>query len=458
MRVFQQKGCKTWSVRFSINGRQYQKALGTKNKEAAYQKAREFVKEKRDEADGILTPKILRDAAQTPLIELLETWVSVGLSPDVKDKHRYYSKSRPAKIIQDCEWKYLRDVTAQDFEAWRTHQLMSEAYKHKTLNDYLSSLRSFFKWLEERGMLAKNPLTPVKLLRKQEADSLRAITPDELLELVTVAAPYRACLYKVAGFVGLRRRELKTLKWNRVYLDPTKPRIELDPSLSKNGKGGTLPLLPDARGALAELRAMAPDGVELVFYKGITQNQTLRKDMKKAGIPAFNERGMPMELRSFRRGLASMLSSCGVVPRVAMQLMRHGSMHLTYQVYTDENLLPMMEELKKVPILKSSLKSSPLAGKTCPNVSKDGKTNKSKSSQKLAANPVTKANVVVLSSGVQRCPDDKMADREGFEPSIPSLVYSLSRGALSTTQPPVLDGSLWTTGVVGTYSDEFVKW
>jgi|MEHZ01.3.fsa_nt_MEHZ010952539.1_1 hypothetical protein len=30
-----------------------------------------------------------------------------------------------------------------------------------------------------------------------------------------------------------------------------------------------------------------------------------------------------------------------------------------------------------------------------------------------------------------------MADPEGFEPSIPSPVYSLSRGALSTTQPQV---------------------
>ncbi len=42
-----------------------------------------------------------------------------------------------------------------------------------------------------------------------------------------------------------------------------------------------------------------------------------------------------------------------------------------------------------------------------------------------------------------------VADREGFEPSIPFLVYSLSRGALSTTQPPVLgevvvdDGRSW---------------
>lgn len=31
-----------------------------------------------------------------------------------------------------------------------------------------------------------------------------------------------------------------------------------------------------------------------------------------------------------------------------------------------------------------------------------------------------------------------MADPEGFEPSIPLRVYSLSRGALSTTQPQVL--------------------
>ena len=30
-----------------------------------------------------------------------------------------------------------------------------------------------------------------------------------------------------------------------------------------------------------------------------------------------------------------------------------------------------------------------------------------------------------------------MADPEGFEPSIPSRVYSLSRGALSATQPQV---------------------
>jgi hypothetical protein len=33
----------------------------------------------------------------------------------------------------------------------------------------------------------------------------------------------------------------------------------------------------------------------------------------------------------------------------------------------------------------------------------------------------------------------KVAEREGFEPSIRFLLYTLSRGALSATQPPLLN-------------------
>ena len=41
-----------------------------------------------------------------------------------------------------------------------------------------------------------------------------------------------------------------------------------------------------------------------------------------------------------------------------------------------------------------------------------------------------------------------MAERKGFEPSIQLPVYSLSRGALSTTQPP-LRGRLYGRGTSG---------
>ncbi len=45
MRLYHQKGCKTWSVKFSIEGRKFYKSLGTRNKEIAKSKASEIIKE-----------------------------------------------------------------------------------------------------------------------------------------------------------------------------------------------------------------------------------------------------------------------------------------------------------------------------------------------------------------------------------------------------------------------------
>ena len=117
-----------------------------------------------------------------------------------------------------------------------------------------------------------------------------------------------------------------------------------------------------------------------------------------------------------------------------MELMRHSDVRLTMTDYNDSNLLPLARELEKVPSLKSSLISSLKAGKTCPSVSIAGK---SALLENITESSESQGFRVELASGVQACPSGEMADREGFEPSIPSRVYSLSRGALSTTQPPV---------------------
>ncbi len=50
-----------------------------------------------------------------------------------------------------------------------------------------------------------------------------------------------------------------------------------------------------------------------------------------------------------------------------------------------------------------------------------------------------------------------MAGQQGFEPWIPSLVYSLSRGALSTTQPLTRELMCCRTAVKRTYGERFVN-
>src|SRR5690606_21961732 len=143
-------------------------------------------------------------------------------------------------------------------------------------------------WLEDRCMIGLNPLRSVKPLRVVRNDSQRAFTLDELCKLVGSVPQYRACLYTVAVYTGLRRAELKSLEWNRINLDGENSSIELSPAKTKNRKGGTLPLHRDAWEALETLRAMAPEGVKLVFFRGVTQMKRFRKDLDQAGIAALD--------------------------------------------------------------------------------------------------------------------------------------------------------------------------
>ena len=420
MYVFQQKGCKAWRVRFTVEGQRYDLPLHTRSKELAHEKARKLVIEKEREAAGLIAPKAEREAARTPLPELLRDWVDNGVSPESDRKHRRYCINRPTKVFCDCGWNFLRDISPRDFEVWRRAQLQSGEIGPRTLNEYFSHLSGFLRWLEEQGMIATNPMKAVKRLPVQKQDSLRAFTTEELAMLMAAVPPYRGWVYRIAAFTGLRRAELKALKWSRVDLyghnHHEHPCIELEAAKTKNRKGGTLLLHPEAQNALRELRKAAHQTEELVFYKGVTQMERFRKDLKVAGIAEKDARGRTLEFHSFRRTFATMLRQWRVSPEVARQLMRHSDIRLTMQLYPDEHLLPMVTELNKLPSLPPSPSASPETGNTCPNVSKAGKEGDPLGSNETPENVGFRVELAPVGQG---CPSSEMADREGFEPSIP---------------------------------------
>lgn len=426
MRIFQQKGCKTWRVRFSVGMRKYDEALGERGKEKAYAKALELIKERRAEAEG-LCPAPQRKAAREPLDKLLERWLEVGLSPEVSRKHRAFSRNRSLRVFAACKWKHLSDVTAASFEEWRAIQRSGEKpLTPKTLNEYLGHLRTFFGWLEQRGMIVSNPLKTLKPLRVVKEDDERAFTMDELQALIRVVPEYRACLYAFAAFTGLRRRELRSLQWNRINLDSCPARIELEPKKTKNRKGGCLPLHSVAKEALEKLKALSPDLSRPVFFKGITLNARLRKDLALAGIAAVDSRGRELELHSFRRTFATMLNSAGVAPRVAMELMRHSDIRLTLGTYNDSVLLPLTDALHQLPFGKSSLFSSLKAGKPCQKPSNIVHW----TFTGLVPEPSDNEDIGLHLAGVvQAWEKPEMADREGFEPSVTFPPHTLSKRA-----------------------------
>ncbi|MCB1079318.1 MAG: site-specific integrase, partial [Verrucomicrobiae bacterium] len=300
--------------------------------------------------------------------------------------------------------------------------------KAKTLNEYLAHVRSFLGWLEERRRIAVNPLRVVKPLRVVTEDTGRAFSLPELQSLVASVPEYRALLYRVAAFTGLRRNELKRLEWSRVVFNMERPRIELAAPRTKSKRPDPLPIHPEAFSALQRLRELSPVEEPMVFFRGVTQMPRFRKDLAAAGIADRDSRGRQLEFHSFRRTLATFLNSAGVAPRLAMELMRHRDMRLTMRDYTDRAILPAAEALASIPSLKSSPISSLKIGKTCPNLST------AEQSEKIGRSAQTAERVGIgadLAGVVQPCPFGKMADREGFEPSVPLQVHTLSRRAHS---------------------------
>jgi hypothetical protein len=51
----------------------------------------------------------------------------------------YHIEKRILKLLNDCGWRLLEDITVESFLAWRSAQELAA----KTLNEYLNAITAF---------------------------------------------------------------------------------------------------------------------------------------------------------------------------------------------------------------------------------------------------------------------------------------------------------------------------
>jgi integrase len=335
-----------WRGRYKLPGmpKLIEVALGTTDKRVAEQRLEQIVREKQQEAAGIIAPRALREGAGKPLSEHV-----VDLVADLKAKgraRRYYAlvKVRIERLLAQCEWHLPRDVTADGFLAWRSRQSIAP----KTLNEYLGAMMVLLNWMQRHGRLLANPLRSVEKVNTsgREVVRRRALTDDEVRRLLD-AAGGRRTVYLMAVLTGLRRSELRGLVWGDVHLEAARPFLQARSATTKNRKDAVIFLRDDL---VAELRAMRPQGVSpgrrLVR---VPKPETVRADLEAAGIARIDAMGRKVDLHALRHTLATNLARAGVAPRVAMDVMRHSDMRLTAKTYTDAGLLPIADAVDRLP-------------------------------------------------------------------------------------------------------------
>ena len=161
-----------------------------------------------------------------------------------------------------------------------------------------------------------------------------------------------------------------------MVLDGPFPHLVLHAADEKNRQGSEIPLrtdlVADIRHWLAEkllvtqkeaircgqdvLATLPADTSLFIVPAGLVR--ILDRDLKLAGIPKRDSRGWTIDVHALRHTFGTLLSKGNVAPRTAQAAMRHSSLDLTMNVYTDPKLLDVAGALERLPQLPLSPNAS----------------------------------------------------------------------------------------------------
>ena len=410
-------------------------STGCRDEQAARQVLANIVRRTEHLKAGIITPEQDRQAnhADRPIRQHVTDYLEHLKAKTVRGrkistKHRKNVERHLNKILADCGFKFLGDITRSVMEKWMNHR-ETGSVGARTRNLYRSAIVSFCNWCVETDRLAANPLARLckadehadrrrtrralpedEIARLLKATRLRpvaelgrpkmkkpakqrngrrtwykaALTPDILdaayqrgrdlladqpnhLAELQMLGRERELMYKTLILTGLRKGELASLTVGQVFLDEAQPFAELLAKDEKAGRGARIPLRADL---VADLKDHLARRMDLERENAIRAGQAIPtrlpsgmrlfgvprdfirifdRDLAAAGIDKHDERGRVVDIHALRHTFGTHLSKAGVPPRVAMAAMRHSSIELTMNIYTDPALLDVGAAIDTLP-------------------------------------------------------------------------------------------------------------
>ncbi|MEI6166468.1 MAG: site-specific integrase [bacterium] len=387
--------------------------LGVTDKQVAEQKAAALVREVEREGVGLILPKPMRLAASRPLTEHVEEYIKDLTVLGRSEKHINLVESRVRRLLTECGWSVLGEITADSFQTWRAKQKAAP----KTINEYLNAIRAFCNWMVDQNRMTLNPLMRIVRVETRGMQvERRALTVEEVSGLLSISGS-RSLFYLVAVQTGLRRGEIEGLKWGDIDFDTIAPCIRVRASTTKNHKSAVIPLHDQLTAALSAFQPSFVDAGELVFPGGLPRMRAMRMDYNAAGIAAQDTQGRLVDFHCLRKTFDTRLQVNGAGLTTVMNLMRHSGPNLTAITYTDASLLPQAQAINALPWYgkkKGTEKGTTSIVKTGSEGSATVHNTKTQDQHETPANIDQSRD---LSQRVRRGLKRKMVGAAGFEPA-----------------------------------------
>ncbi len=233
-----------------------------------------------------------------------------------------------------------------------------------------------------RATWTRKPLTFDELTSAVERAHERLQDNPEFIARQEQLGIERALAYKLAVTTGLRRGELASLTVGQLEIDSDFPHVRLKAADEKNRQGNSIPLRRDVADELrkwvANLQTVSSNDRRegIIAMRGVRKPETLPastrllnvpkafckildRDLQAAGIPKCDDRGRTIDVHALRHTFGTNLSKAGVSPRVAQAAMRHSSIDMTMNVYTDPRLLDVQGAIESLPTMTATTEPTP---------------------------------------------------------------------------------------------------
>jgi integrase len=210
---------------------------------------------------GVATREELSKAhfRHVTLKEALEQFRTKMIADGSTTKHIKGTFSRILRMCSETKIEALTDIRREAVERWIANEIQKKVFSPRTINGYLTAIKSFAQYLADIELLSKHPLKSFPKLNESidPRKRRRAMTADEVARLLQVAASdtntekwksgERVLIYRLLLGTGLRSTELSLLLPNQI--DFERCRLTIEAAKTKNKKSDVLPI--ECRGSIA---------------------------------------------------------------------------------------------------------------------------------------------------------------------------------------------------------------
>lgn len=353
----EQRECETWTIRYRDGSGKTRDVKAYRDKAASKQKMAQLELQLARGEQGMVDP--YKAHRRRPITDHLADWVADLRSAGRSEKYVRGCNWRMKLLITATGWETLRDVEPNGFLRWRDKakktprngtekgdKPRAEA-SARTLNAYLDTAQAFLNWCVKNRRVATSALADVAKAEGEAARKRRALTDEQVATLLAVAPEGRKLVYRFGLATGLRRSEIKALKWGDVRLLATKPYVQLRAEATKARRGDRVQLPQSLAEDLRKHKLADARDDDAVFV--VPSLVWWKIDLKAADIPYKDAMGRQVDFHGgTRKTLCTRLHRNNVPLATAMRVMRHTDARLTLIDYTDDEQVGLVEALPEI--------------------------------------------------------------------------------------------------------------